>query len=462
MRQTILIFLGSLCVLFLGGCATSLPKVPTVTESTPLTPPKIVGSKGKLSGTQAKAVISREEQGAKAEELIKKTAALMETVGGESRHPLMAGNKITLLVDGPATYEAMFKTIEGAKDHINFETFIFNDDEVGRKFADLLKKKQAEGVQVNLIYDAVGSFSTPVDFFQGLRDAGVNVLEFNPINPMKMRRLRTTQRDHRKVAVVDGKTGFIGGVNISSVYSSSSSSSGGEPSKSKESWRDTHVQIEGPAVAELQRSFIQTWRYQKAPPLADKNYFPKLEAQGKALAQVISSFPGEPHRFTYVMYVAAIKNAQYSIDLTTPYFVPDHQMRKAIAEAAKRGVAVRIVLPSSSDSNLALYAGRAYYSDLLESGVRLYELRDRMVHAKTAVIDGVWSTVGSTNMDLQSFLYNNEINVIVIGKDFADGMEELFEQDLKESDEVTAEKWSQRPLLNRVKEVFSRLLAPWL
>ena len=202
------------------------------------------------------------------------------------------------------------------------------------------------------------------------------------------------------------------------------------------------MQIEGPAVAELQRSFVQTWRHQEGSPLAERTYFPHLDAQGNALVQVIPSYPGETHRLTYVMYVAAVKNARYSIDLTTPYFVPDHQMREAIAQAAKRGVDVRIVLPSSSDSNLALFAGRFFYNDLLESGVRLYELRDRMLHAKTAVIDGVWGTVGSSNMDLWSFLHNNEMNVIVIGKDFADKIEDLFEQDLNASDEVTSEKWS--------------------
>jgi cardiolipin synthase A/B len=460
-KLRILFFLGFLCILFLGGCASSLPKVPAHTESTSLSPPAIVGPKGKLSEQRAQAVISRAGQGANAEELIKETSAIMESVGGQPHYPLTAGNKVTLLVDGPATYAAMFKAIEGAKDHINFETFIFNDDEVGREFTDRLKKKQAEGVQVNLIYDAVGSFSTPAAFFQGLRDAGLNVLEFNPINPLEMRRLRATQRDHRKVVVIDGKIGFTGGVNISSVYYGGTSLSSG-PSNSKESWRDTHIQIEGPAVAELQRSFIESWHHQKGPPLAERNYFPHLDAQGKALVQVIPSYPGETHRLTYVMYVAAIKNARYSIDLTTPYFVPDHQMRKTIAQAAERGVDVRIVLPSSSDSNLALNAGRSFYSDLLESGVRLYEMRDRMVHAKTAVIDGVWSTVGSTNMDLQSFRFNNEINVIVIGKDFADKMEDLFEQDLKASDEVTAEKWSQRPILERIKELFARLLSPWL
>ncbi len=460
MRHTILSFLGSLCVLFLGGCAGSLPNVPALTESTTITPPEIVGPKGKLTETRARVVLSREKQGANAEELIQNTVTLMGSVGG---HPLTAGNKITLLVDGPVTYEAMFKAIEGAKDHINFETFIFSDDEVGRKFADLLMRKQKEGVQVNLIYDSVGSISTPAAFFQSLRDAGLNVLEFNPINPLKMRKkLLTTQRDHRKVVVIDGKIAFTGGVNISSVYYGSSSFRSDEPSNSKEGWRDTHMQIEGPAVAELQKSFVQAWRHQEGPPLADRNYFPHLDAQGKALAQVIPSFPGEPHRLTYVMYVAAVKNARYSIDLTTPYFVPDHQMREAIAQAAERGVEVRIVLPSTSDSNIALFASRSYYCDLLKSGVRLYELRDRMLHAKTAVIDGVWSTVGSTNMDLQSFLYNNEINVLVIGKDFADKMGELFEQDLKASDEVKGEKWSERPFLNRVKELFARLLASWL
>jgi cardiolipin synthase A/B len=459
MRQTILTYIGFLGILILGGCASSLPNVPSIMESTPLTSPKIVGPKGRLSDAQAQAVLSREEQGANAEKLIKQTVALMESVSG--RH-LTAGNKVSLLVDGPATYEAMFKAIEAAKDHINFETFIFSDDEVGRKFADLLIRKQAEGVQVNLIYDSVGSISTPAAFFQSLRDDGLNVLEFNPINPLKLRKsLRFTHRDHRKVMVIDGKIAFTGGVNISSVYYGSSSSIG-EPSYSKATWRDTHIQIEGPAVADLQRSFVQTWFYQKGPPLAKRNYFPHLDAQGKALAQVIPSSPGESHRLTYVMYVAAIRNARYSIDLTTPYFVPDHQMREAITQAAKRGVYVRIVLPNSSDSNLALYAGHSFYSDLLESGVRIYELRDRMVHAKTAVIDGMWSTVGSTNIDLQSFLYNNEINVIVIGKDFADKMEELFEQDLKASEEVTDEKWSKRSILDRIKEIFSRIFAPWL
>ena len=461
------LILCPLCLLMAGGCATSLPNVPALTEATSGAKPEIAGPGGKLPPRQARTLLTREAERADAENLIKKTVALMESLSG---HPLTSGNKVTLLIDGPATYGAMFKAIGTARDHVNFETFTFGDDEVGRKFADLLVRKQAEGVQVNLMYDSVGSLGTPAAFFQRLRDSGINVLEFNPVNPLKARKkLLSTQRDHRKVLVVDGRIGFTGGVNISNVYSGSPSSPSGGPfstgrpaGTSKEGWRDTHVMIEGPAVAELQRSFLKAWEYQKGKPLAAKDYFPHLDAKGSALAEVIASYPGETHRLTYITYVAAIENAKYSIDLTTAYFVPDRQLMKAVTDAARRGVEVRIVLPNSSDSSLALYAGRFHYEDLLESGVQVYERRGRMIHAKTVVIDGVWSTVGSTNMDLWSFIRDNEINVVVIGTDFADELEKLFEEDIAESDEITKEQWSKRPLFDRAKEFFSILFSHWL
>jgi cardiolipin synthase len=220
--------------------------------------------------------------------------------------------------------------------------------------------------------------------------------------------------------------------------------------------------MEGPVVAELQRSFLKAWEYQKGPPLAARDYFPHLDARGKALAEVIVSYSGDTDRLTYVTYVAAIENAKYWIDLTTAYFVPDHQLIKAITDAAKRGVEVRIVVPSASDSTLALYAGRFHYGDLLESGVRVYERRTRMIHAKTVVIDGVWSTVGSTNMDLWSFLRNDEINVVVIDTDFANELEKLFGEDLTRSNGITPEEWSKRPISSRLKEFFSVLLSHWL
>jgi cardiolipin synthase len=446
------------CLLLLWGCATSLPNVSKLAQETPTGTPTIAGPRGELSPRAARSVIERKGPGEEA--LIKSNANLMESLSGR---PLTTGNRVSLLVDSPATYAAMLKAIEAAKDHINFETFTFSDDEIGRKFADAFIRKQQEGVQVNLIYDAIGSSRTPDGFFQHLKENGVNVLEFNPVDPAKARwSLRITQRDHRKVMVVDGKIGFTGGVNVSAVYSSSAPSLRAAMGSSPLGWIDTDIRIEGPAVAQMQRLFLDTWQQQKGPQLPERNYFPHLEARGDALAEVIGSTPGSKHRLTYVMYVAAAEHAYYSVHLTTPYFAPDRQMMKALTDAARRGVDVKLLLPSISDSNLVLYAGRSHYEDLLESGVRVYERRDRMIHAKTGTVDDVWSTVGSTNLDLWSFLRDNEINVIVVGKDFSDKVEQLFERDLAESNEITEEQWSHRPLSERLKEIFVRLLSHWL
>ena len=353
----------------------------------------------------------------------------------------------------------MFKAIQSAGDHINFETYLFDDDNIGRRFADLLLEKQEQGVQVNLIYDSVGSQNTPAAFFKHLRDSGIEVLEFNPVNPLKAKKIDfLTHRDHRKILIVDGKIAFTGGVNISGVYSSSPSGQGsdGQP------WRDTHVRIEGPAVAEFQKLFLDTWKRQKGPELALKNYFPELKQQGNELIQVIGSTHGEKNRVTYIMYVSAITFAEKSMDLTNAYFVPDEQAMTAFTDAAKRGVDVRLIVPGASNHGLVFYAGRSRYEDLLESGVKLYERQGGMLHAKTAVIDGIWSTVGSTNLDLWSFARNDEVNAVVLGREFAAEMEAMFAADIAASHEIRREEWRSRPLTSRIKEWLARLFSYWL
>ena len=266
------------------------------------------------------------------------------------------------------TYAAMFKAIQNAKDHINLESYIIEDDETGRKFADLLLQKQAEGVQVNLIYDSVGSMNTPASFFQRLRDGGIQVVGFNPINPLKAReKWGLTHRDHRKILIVDGKVAIIGGINISKVYSSS-------PFKRKQNekapihWRDTDIQIEGPAVAEFQKLFLDTWLKQKGPKLSERNYFPDLKEEGNALVRVVGSTPGQNNRIPFIVYVSAITFAEHSIHMTNSYFIPDDQIVKALTDAAGRGVDVKIILPGITDSQLALYAQRYYYSGAFEIG----------------------------------------------------------------------------------------------
>ena len=281
-------------ILTLGaGCAT-LPNVSETIREAPATggSPQIASAKGPLSFKQSRALMERLKRSVKATDILQRYATVIESVSGS---PLTKGNKVTLLVNGPATYAAMFKAIENAADHINIETFTMEDieDETGRKLADLLLQKQAEGVQVNLIYDSVGSYTTPAAFFQRLRDGGIEVVEFNPINPLKARgKWRLAKSDHRKIMIVDGKVAFTGGVNISQVYSSSLSARR-EGKDAQMPWRDTDVQIEGPAVAEFQKLFLDTWEKQKGAKLSARNYFPDLKEEGNALVGVLGSTPGE-------------------------------------------------------------------------------------------------------------------------------------------------------------------------
>jgi cardiolipin synthase len=459
------LLLLSLCLfsLLTFSSCTSLPRIEDYDSLSADTAPKIIGPKGELSPEISKAIMERLKGQVEPTDILQRHTLLIEVISGS---PLVTGNKVTLLIDGPATYDAMFKAIRGAKDTINFETYIFDDDELGRRFADLLLQKQAEGVQVNLLYDSVGCMTTPSAFFQRLRDGGIQAREFNPINPSKARgKWLLSQRDHRKILIVDGKVAFTGGVNISNVYSSSLSGSLSREQKGdhiQHSWRDTDVQIEGPAVAEFQKLFLETWAREKGPE-SNRNYFPALKQEGNDLMRVIGSTPGQENRITYMMYVSAFTYAETFIHLTTPYFVPDEQMMEALTHAAERGVDVKIILPGASDSALLFYAGRSYYTHLLESGVKLYERRtDSMLHAKTAVIDSIWSTVGSTNMDLLSFLNNDEVNAVILSRDFATKMEVMFEEDLRESNQIRLEEWKRRPFTDRVKEWFINLFGHWL
>lgn len=457
----IFLLLVSIVTLF-GACAT-LPNVSEMTDeaSTTRKTAQIASNKGLLSPKQSKALMERLQRSVDAKDILERYSAVIESV---SESPLTKGNKVTLLVDGAATYAAMFKAIENAGDHINLETYIMEDieDERGQKFGDLLLQKQAQGVHVNLIYDSVGSYTTPAAFFQRLRDGGIKVVEFNPINPLKARgKWRLAKSDHRKILIVDGRVAITGGVNISQVYSSSLS--GREKEKGPQMpWRDTDVQIEGPAVAEFQKLFLDTWSNQKGVQLAEGRYFPALKEEGQALVGVLGSTPGEANRLTFIMYVAAITFAENSLHMTNAYFVPDPQTVEALTDAAKRGVDVKIILPGTTDSSLVQYAGQYHYSHLLKSGVKLYKRRNALLHAKTLVIDGIWSTVGSTNMDFWSFSSNDEVNAVILNREFALAMEKMFAGDLAESDQIQWEDWKRRPIFHKIRDWFSHLFDHWL
>lgn len=452
----------------LGGCS-SLP----VVEPDPSfvrTPVQVEAANGRvLSPRQSKALLDKLGLSGAQASHFERHLALEQEVSGS---PLTTGNSAVLLQDGPATYAAMFAAIDSARDHINLETFIFEDDEVGRRFVDVLLDKQRQGVQVNLIYDAVGTLSTPRAFFERLESAGVRVLQFNPINPLKAKAgWELNNRDHRKLLIVDGTTAFVGGINISAVHSGSSprgrfGSAGlvaGPPPSAKDlPWRDTHVQVRGPVVGILQQFFMETWEQQEGEPLASRDYFPAPSVQGKDVVRAIASSPEDPFSQFYVTLLSAINTAQSEILLSNAYFVPDPQLKQALVDAVSRGVDVKMMLPSATDSWLVFHAGRAHYDELLRGGVKLYERHRVLLHSKTAVIDGVWSTVGSNNLDWRSFLHNQEVNVLVLGVEFGGKMKTAFEGDLLVSGEITLQTWQRRGMVVRMKEFFGRMWEYWL
>lgn len=447
-----------LLCLVLSACA-SLPDVRYLSSSlTPVDTPTVENSHGALSRKKAGSMLAQRWKNSRVD--LQALAALEEAATGS---PLYAGNKVTLLFDGPKTFDAMTAAIERAKDSINLETYIFDQDELGLRFADLLIRKQQEGVQVNIIYDSIGTLGTPAGFFQRMKDAGIMLLEFNPVNPLKkLGSWRLNNRDHRKILIVDGVVAFTGGVNITSDYSKGSQF-GSRQKKSADNlgWRDTHIQIEGPAVAAFQWLFLEEWSRQKGADLPDRDYFPQLANVGDKIVRVLASSPGSNFEI-YKAYILAIQEASKTIHISTPYFAPDAQVIDALTQAVQRGVDVKIIFPSVSDSGLVFFAGQSFYSQLLDSGIRIYQLQLAVLHAKTAVIDGAWSTVGSANIDMRSFLHNNEINVVVYSDAFGRDMENAFAEDLRNSLEITREQWDQRPVQNRIKEWAARALEYWL
>ena len=447
---------AALLLFVAAGCA-ALPDTDAIIERHAAQAARFENARGAISAQKSAAIIADLKSKSGDIDILDKQIALEQAIVGS---PLIVGNKVILLQDGAATYAAMFAAIRAAHDHINLESYIIEDDEIGRQFADLLLAQQRRGIQVNVIYDSFGGINTPQAFFDRLREGGINVLEFNPINPLIAKgQWQFNNRDHRKLLIVDGRIAFIGGINISNVYSSNPRSR--RAKKATENaidWRDTDLKIEGPVVGELQKLFMETWAKQHGKPLLKKDYFPRLTAQGKDIVRAIGSTPDDSYSLIYLTLISAIGNAEKDIHLTNAYFVPDPQLLKALSDAAGRGVDVNLILPSQSDSQIAFHAGRSNYSRLLKAGVKIHERGGALLHSKTALIDGVWSCVGSTNLDWRSFLDNDEVNAVVLGRDFAAQMTAMIARDLEASEEIRLDEWERRSLLLRIKEWGASLL----
>jgi cardiolipin synthase len=317
------------------------------------------------------------------------------------------------------------------------------------------------GVAVNIIYDAYGSQTTPGELFDALRRAGAKVLTYHPINPATL--LQANDRDHRKIMVVDGRVGYTGGINLSRTYQNPPSA--GVPANGDTRlayWRDTAIEIRGPAVAELQRLFFATWKRQSGDPVRPANYFPPLSRQGVQTVRIVGSAPGDDRPLYYISLEEAIRAAQSRIWLSTGYFVPPHQEREDLDKAARRGVDLRIVVPGHSDVEAAVYAGRAAYGDLLGAGAHIYEMQNAVLHSKLAAVDGVWTAIGSSNLDRRSVVFNNEVDAIILGADTASQVEALLQRDMLMSEEVTLQAWGHRPLDERLNELKARVWQYWM
>ncbi|GLR67825.1 cardiolipin synthase B [Acidocella aquatica] len=374
--------------------------------------------------------------------------------------PFVPGNSVHLLENGPTTYAAMQSAISGAKQRIDLESYEF-DGPIAVEFAQLLIAEHALGIQVDLIYDAYGT-NAPPGLFDDLRRNGVNVLTYSPLTPASMLTMDINRRDHRKLLIIDGAIAFTGGINIAQVYENHAyknhryaAPASSDPAKMP--WRDTDVEVTGPVVSVFEQLFMQTWTEQKGPPIPAPP--PTSTApQGDSTVQALDGSPKDSHPAIYKTLLTAIAAARKSIHLTTGFFAPPPDLLNALQCAARRGVDVRIIVPSTSTSDSSIAAGRANYGDLLEAGVHIYERHGAVLHAKTAVIDGAWSLVGSANLDWRSVVFNNEIDAVVLGQTFGAEMETQFRKDTAASTEITLTNWRRRSLNERLNEFRARLI----
>lgn len=357
---------------------------------------------------------------------------------------LCPGNRVGLLRDGAEAYPPMLEAIRGATRSVYLETYIFADDSTGRRFADALAERARAGVEVRVIYDAVGSIGSARDFFGAIRSAGARVVEFHPVL-LAFQGFSYRRRDHRKLLVIDGREAFLGGLNIGREYDS--------PDHGGLGWRDTHARVEGPIVGDLSALFAELWNLSRRgadPPVAASPSPSPVAGGAPALAT--SSFRFRDRWDIGRLYLHAIRNARRRIWIANPYFIPTRKVRTALRQAVRRGVDVRILLPGHSDSKPVLYAVQRLYARYLRWGVRLFEWPGPMMHAKTAVVDGAWSTVGSYNFDHMSLLRNHELALVVPDTGFGARLEAMFEEDFSRSREVDRQAWRKRPWSRKVLE----------
>jgi cardiolipin synthase A/B len=363
--------------------------------------------------------------------------------------PVISGNCFEMLLNGDRIFPSMLEGIRSARKTITFETFIYWSGEIGEQIAQALADKAREGVAVHVLLDWVGSSKMDKRYLNMLREAGAEVIQYHKPHWTGLGRMN--DRTHRKLLVIDGRTGFTGGVGIAPEWTGHA--------QDEQHWRDTHFRVAGPVVGHMQAVFMDNWVKATGNVLHGADYFPEVEPVGDGLAHMFSSSPSGGSDDMQLMYLMAITAATHTIHLASAYFVPDKLTINALVEAARRGVKIQIITPGKRiDTHTVREASRACWGDLLRAGVEMFEYQPTMFHCKLIVVDEYLVSVGSTNFDNRSFKLNDEANLNIYDRDFARQQTAVFADDIKKAERVTLEAWLQRPLTERLIEKFVPLL----
>jgi cardiolipin synthase len=379
--------------------------------------------------------------------------AFPATVQGHADARVVGGNTVELLLNGDQIFPAKLAAIRSARTSISYAEYFYAEGEPGARIAAALAERCRAGVAVKILLDGVGALAMEDAHRRTMQDGGCRVETFRPIGRLTIR--RHNDRNHRRILVVDGRLGITGGSGVSWKW--------GGNGRRADHWRDTDVRVDGPVVDQLQAAFAENWREATGEVLGGPLWFPPTqEPRGTARAHVVRSSPAAGDYGIYSLFLLAIAGARRSVEITNPYFVPDERLGGTILDAARRGVRVRVLVPGVIDHALVREAGRRHFGELLKAGVEIYEYKPALLHAKTMMVDGVWATIGSTNLDRRSFALNDELNVAVYDADVAAALARTFAADLEVAERVTYEAWARRPLKGRLFELLSIPLAPLL
>ncbi|ARU63882.1 cardiolipin synthase [Tumebacillus avium] len=370
-----------------------------------------------------------------------------------SLSPLTSNNRFEVLTDGKQKFQVLFEELEKAQDHIHLMYYIFKDDGIGQETRKLLLRKKQEGVEVRVMVDGLGSHKTSKQFFQEMRDAGIEVAVFFPVKfPYVTSRLNF--RNHRKIVVIDGRVGLLGGMNIGDEYLSRDPKLG--------YWRDTHLLVRGESVQLMQKTFLNDWYFVTKQKITADKYYPKPEQVGDMLVQIVPSGPDAEFDSIRQIFFTACATAEKRIYLQTAYFIPDDSIIMALKMAALSGVDVRVIVQGVPEYRVTYWATRSYFTELLDAGVKIYQYEKGILHTKVLIIDDEVASLGSANFDIRSFLLNFEIGAFLYNKEFADRLERDFRMDLENSRLVEKDVYKSRPLKDKLRESGARLLSPLL